>query len=87
MHKLVPRVLSATLKGVIGKLVRDSQSSFIKGRSIFDGCTVASEVLDTMRRDGEGVVFKIDFEKTFDCVDWDRWFILYKMGFRKKWIC
>lgn len=33
------------------------------------------------------MVFKIDFEKDYNCVDWDfLWFVLIKMGFGEKWI-
>lgn len=35
VHKLVTRVLVDRLRRVMRKLVRDSQSTFIKGRSIF----------------------------------------------------
>lgn len=59
----------AMLKEVIGKLVWDTQSAFIKGMSIFEGWTVASEVLDEMKHNREGIVFKIDFEKAYDSID------------------
>lgn len=65
VHKLVHRVLAAKLRSVTGKLVWDSQSTFIRGKSIFEGCTVASMVLEV--NGGYGV--EIDFEKTYDCVD------------------
>lgn len=35
VHKLVSRVLATRLKRVIRKLVRESQSAFVKGRNIF----------------------------------------------------
>ncbi|RVW28116.1 hypothetical protein CK203_114738 [Vitis vinifera] len=36
-----------------------------------DVALIANEVVDEKRRSGEeGVVFKIDFEKTYDHVDW-----------------
>lgn len=48
---------------------------------------MASEVIDETIRFGEGVVFKIDFEKVYDYVDWDfLGFILYKMDFSERWI-
>lgn len=50
VHKLVTQVLVDILKKVVGKLVRGTQSIFIKDRSIFEGGTVASKVLDEMRR-------------------------------------
>lgn len=69
MHKLITRVLAARLSGVVGKLVRELQSVFIRERSIFlrmdgglgsGGCMKCTE---------EWVVFEIDFENSYDCVD------------------
>lgn len=72
----------ARLKGVIRKLVRYTQSTIIKGMNIFEGWTLASEVLDKMKNLGNDMVFKIDFEKSSDNVDWDfLWFVMSKMGF------
>lgn len=85
MYKLVTRVLAAILKGVMQKLVHDTQTTPIKGKSIFEGWALASEVLDDMMRSEGGIVFKIDFEKVYDCVDWDFFSsIPHKMGFGKK---
>lgn len=61
----------ARLRGVVGKFLRDSKSVFIKERNIFEVLTVALEVLDDMRRMGDGMVFKIYFTKAYDCVDCD----------------
>lgn len=69
VHKLITYVPAARLEGGIGKLVRDTQSSFIKGRNIFEGWMMSSEMLDEMKRVGNCIVFKIDFEKTYDNVD------------------
>lgn len=71
LHKLVTQILAVRLKRVIGKFVRDMQSAFIKGRNIFQRWTVATEVLDAMKRNREDFVFKIDFKKAYNCVDWD----------------
>lgn len=44
---------------------------------------MASEVLDEIKTVGNGIVFKNDFEKAYDNVDWNfLWFVLYKMGIR-----
>lgn len=49
-----------TLKVVIGKLVWNFQSAFVKGRSIFEGWSVVAEMIEVVRRAGDGCVFKID---------------------------
>ena len=54
---------------------------------ILDAVLIANEVVDEKRRSGEeGVVFKIDFEKAYDHVDWgflDH--VLQRKGFSQKW--
>ena len=43
----------------------------MEGRQILDVVLIANEVMDEKRRSRkEGVVFKIDFEKAYDHVDW-----------------
>lgn len=49
--------------------MQGTQSSFIRGRNAFNGWIVTSEVMDAMKRSGDGMTFKIDFEKTYNCVD------------------
>jgi Reverse transcriptase (RNA-dependent DNA polymerase) len=53
-------------------LISHTQTVYIKGRKIMDNVVVASEVLHQVRiRKNKGVLFKIDFEKTFDMINWD----------------
>lgn len=48
---------------------------------------MASKMVKVMKRSEDGCIIKINFEKTYDSVDWDFIdFILSKMGFRSKWI-
>ena len=52
-----------------------------------DVVVIANEVVDEKRRSGdEGVVFKIDFEKAYDHVDWSFLkHVLERKGFSSKW--
>ena len=52
-----------------------------------DAILIANEIVDEKRRLGEeGVVFKIDFEKTYDHVSWDFLdHVLEKKGFSPIW--
>ena len=57
------------------------------GRQILDVVLVADEVVENYRRSNtKGLVFKIDFEKTYDNVNWDFLdFVVQKKNFGPKW--
>ena len=63
------------------------KETFVEGRQILDVVLIANEVVDEKKSSGEeGVVFKIDFEKAYDHVDWgflDH--VLERKGFSPKW--
>lgn len=46
-----------------------SQKAFIWDRCIYNGWVIASEVLDSIKKNKDGLIFKLDFEKTYDKVD------------------
>ncbi|WKA09802.1 hypothetical protein VitviT2T_027421 [Vitis vinifera] len=75
------------LRKVLHETIFGSEGAFVEGRQILDAVLIANEVVDEKRRSGEeGVVFKIDFEKAYDHVDWgflDH--VLQRKGFSQKW--
>ncbi|RVW39007.1 Exocyst complex component SEC8 [Vitis vinifera] len=48
LYKLLAKVLANRLKKVLGKVVSEDQSAFVKGRQIFDVSLIANEVLHKM---------------------------------------
>lgn len=49
----------------------ETQSAFVKDRQILDGILIANEVVDEARRSKKDLLlFKVDFEKVYDSVDW-----------------
>ena len=69
LYKIITKVLSGRLRGVLHETIHYTQGAFVKGRQILDAVLIANEIVDERRRSGEeGVVFKIDFEKTYDHV-------------------
>lgn len=67
MYKVLSKVLANRLRRVIHSLVSYFQSAFIRGIQILDGILVANEVVDVAkRRKKEVVLFKVDFEKTYN---------------------
>ncbi|RVX22971.1 Transposon TX1 uncharacterized 149 kDa protein [Vitis vinifera] len=72
LYKIIAKVLSGRLRGVLHETIHYTQGAFVQGRQILDAVLIANEIVDERRRSGEeGVVFKIDFEKAYDHVKWD----------------
>ncbi|XP_071727850.1 uncharacterized protein [Rutidosis leptorrhynchoides] len=86
-YKIIAKLLSNRIKKVIPNLVGFEQSAFIKGRNIMDGVLIANESLEFLRsKHIRSMVFKVDFEKAFDSLNWD--FLdemMILMGFGSKW--
>lgn len=86
-YKIIAKVMASRLFGVMERIISNVQSAFIKGRYILDGILIANEVVNLVRKEKlRGLVFKVDFEKAYDSVEWK--FLLdtmRNMGFRRKW--
>ncbi|RVW93866.1 Transposon TX1 uncharacterized 149 kDa protein [Vitis vinifera] len=87
LYKIIVKVLSGRLRGVLHETIHYTQGAFVQGRQILDAVLIANEIVDERRRSGEeGVVFKIDFEKAYDHVKWDFLdHVLEKKGFSPRW--
>ncbi|GKV42785.1 hypothetical protein SLEP1_g50152 [Rubroshorea leprosula] len=87
VYKLLAKVLANRLKSMISEIVSDTQSTFVGGRQLVDGVLVLNEVVDEVKkRKKPAFVFKADFEKAYDCVDWSflDW-MMERCGFGTKW--
>ncbi|XP_039058529.1 uncharacterized protein LOC120202126 [Hibiscus syriacus] len=72
LYKILSKVLSRRLRLCMGGLIGQSQFAFILGRQICDCSLIANEAIDFWRRKRrEGLVFKVDFKRAYDTVDWD----------------
>ncbi|MCI37711.1 RNA-directed DNA polymerase (Reverse transcriptase), partial [Trifolium medium] len=69
------------------KVISETQSAFVKGRQILDGILIANEVVDDVKkRKKELLIFKVDFEKACDLIEWEYLdSVMGKMGFSNKW--
>jgi hypothetical protein len=88
LYKIVAKVLATRLGAVMGKLISMNQSTFIKGRLLVDGVLTINEVVDLAKRSkASRMIFKVDFEKAYDSVNWK--FLVYmlrRFGFAERWI-
>jgi len=67
LYKILSKVLANRLRMVMGSLIAETQTTFVKGRQILDGILIANEVVDEARKSKkELMLFKVDFEKAYD---------------------
>lgn len=69
------------------RVVRPTQTAFMPGRHILEGVVVLHETIhEIQRKKMDGVLFKIDFEKAYDKVNWSFLQQVLRMkGFAPKW--
>ncbi|KAL5583298.1 hypothetical protein UlMin_015740 [Ulmus minor] len=81
------KLLSNRLREVLEETISLAQGAFVHNRQILDVVLVATEAVEDYRKRGErGVIFKVDFEKAYDYVNWDFLdLVLEKKGFGVRW--
>ena len=68
-YKIIAKLLAGRLATVIGNLVSEEQTAFVKGRQILDGPLILGETVNWyMKKKKKLMIFKIDFEKAYDSV-------------------
>jgi hypothetical protein len=71
LYKILATILANKLWLVIGSVIFESQTTFVRDREILNGILIANEVMDEARRSKkELLLFKVDFDKAYDSVDW-----------------
>ena len=88
LHKLLAKVLARRLAGVLGSVISSSQSAFLKGRNLVDGVLVVNELVDYAKKvKKDCLIFKVDFEKAYDSVDWVFLeYMMVRVGMCEKWV-
>jgi len=87
LYKVLVEVLANMLMQVIGSVISNSQSAFVRGRQILNEILIANEVVDEARKfKKEMLLFEVDFEKIYDSVDWQYLdAVMGKMSFPALW--
>lgn len=72
-YKILTMMLVSRLRAIMNYIISDNQSAFIPGRNLLDGVVIINEVVDNQ----SVFIFKVDFEKEYDMVNWS--FLDYMM--------
>lgn len=85
--KGITKVLTTRLQSCIHSLVDADQTGFLSGRRISENIVYAADLLRCCHtRKTPTIVFKIDFKKAFDSVNWRSLIIILRArGFDNKW--
>jgi hypothetical protein len=86
-YKIITKVLTNRLASCINNVISDFQYGFIKGKYIMDGVVSLHEIIHEVKKKKQsGVIFKVDFEKAYDKVNWNfLYHMMTKKGFGGKW--
>ncbi|XP_071730091.1 uncharacterized protein [Rutidosis leptorrhynchoides] len=86
-YKIVTKILTNRLLVVIDKIISPIQTTFISGHQFLDGPLMLSEIITWIKKSNKKILlFKVDFEKAYDYVNWDYlMFMLSSFGFGPKW--
>jgi hypothetical protein len=86
--KIFTKVATIRINSVADNIITPTRTTFMRGRNILEGVVILHETVHELhRRNQNGIIFKIDFEKAYDKVKWD--FLtqtLWLKGFSTKWI-
>jgi hypothetical protein len=69
--KIFTKVAMNRISQIAQKVISPSQTVFLPGRNIMEGVIVLHETIHEMHRKKQnGLIFKIDFEKAYDKINW-----------------
>ena len=70
------------------KRVERIKVRLLAGRQMFDNIVIAAKIVATWRRDStRGFLWKVDFSKAYDSIDWRfLWNVLQRRGFSETWV-
>ncbi|XP_020254066.1 uncharacterized protein LOC109831138 [Asparagus officinalis] len=73
LYTIISKILANRIKSVMGYLINDSQSAFVKGRQISSNILLANEIVKNYNRKhiSPRIMLSIDIKKAFDTVNWD----------------
>ena len=88
IYLIIAKVLANRLRLVLPAIISPFQSAFLPGRQMSDSIVTTEEIVAAWCRDNTpGFLWKVDFSKAYDSIDWRfLWNVLWRRGFPKMWI-
>jgi hypothetical protein len=91
VYKVISKMFTSRLKGLLPEIISPTQSAFVPGRLITDNILVAYECFHAIKKRRQGkrgfCVVKLDMHKAYDRVDWNFLEkIMLKLGFDPSWV-
>lgn len=87
LYKIFAKLLASRLRKIMNSIIASNQYAFILGSNIVDGVVIINEVVDYVKRTKkECLIFKVDFEKAYDTIDWNfPDYTIRRFGMSDKW--
>lgn len=72
VYKVIAKILSNRLAPILVSIIDQSESAFVKGRSLIENVHLAQELLRhyNRKRTSPRCLLKIDLTKAYDSIDW-----------------
>lgn len=84
--KIISKVLANRLTPRLHELVDPYQTGLINGTNILDGIVITQEVIYQVKKDKvKGFLFRLDFKKAYDRVNWHSIIEIFVMKFGARW--
>ena len=87
-YKIIVFIFAKRLQRVVGNIINEHQSAYIKGRYIGENARIIVDILDHCEENNsDGILLFLDFEKAFDSIEWNFLFkTLEKYHFKQNFI-
>nr|XP_009761621.1 PREDICTED: uncharacterized protein LOC104213776 [Nicotiana sylvestris] len=86
---IISKILSKRLNPILGKLISENQSGFVKGRLITENILIAQEIDQGVNKKNRGgnAIIKLDMAKAYDRISWTFLIaVMRKFRFSENWI-
>lgn len=87
LYKIIAKLLATRIRSALGECIGEIQTTFVEGRNILEGPLIVNEICLWGKKTNKKVLlFKVDFNKAFDSVNWNFLdYMMQQINFGIKW--